>query len=259
MHKDFKFRIILICFFFYGISTIAWWKVVVDNYFVGRHAEALFGAIFAVVLHLIFVTILLHKYGREAWYGVLLAPFVSMIIVLEDLMVLKALSDRNVRQNTPSPATVILGYADWSCLEAWIKPNNAPADIKALIPLLKARGRDFSFYAHASKDDVFSLMGDKSVMEVYFVSHGHTSGFMLNNETMIDYEDFSDGKYRKEYAHQIHCGSGEGRSLIEIVVPEANRGECICFKSLTTSNAIVRELRKRTKQAVEKANQSMTP
>jgi hypothetical protein len=148
-------------------------------------------------------------------------------------------------QNTPSPAVVILGYADWSYLEAWIKPNSGTADIKALLQLLKARGRDYSFYTHATPATVLSLMGDASVREVYFVGHGHTGGFMLNNETMIEYEDFTDSRFKKDFAHQIHCGTGEGRSLIEIVVPEANRSECICFKGMTTSDTIVKELWRR--------------
>ena len=94
-------------------------------------------------------------------------------------------------------------------------------------------------------------MSDKSVREVYFVGHGSSHKFQLGTDDIVYYCDFIDAKYGKDYVHQVHCGTPDGKSLVDYVVPESNRSGCFFVRKLLTTGQIEKELKRRTKEADE--------
>lgn len=70
----------------------------------------------------------------------------------------------------------------------------------------------------------------------------------INTEDYLYYCDFNDPqKYGKEFIHQIHCGTPDGKSLIDYVVPKENQNKCFLFRKPINSFDIQKEFKKRTK------------
>lgn len=156
---------------------------------------------------------------------------------------------REFPQNVHAEVVVVLGHADWSKTMAWFKPNSGRGEVKALVKLLLIKRQNFSFYPNATQNDVEEIMSDKTVKEVYFVGHGSSHVFQLGTEDIVYYCDFHDAKYGKEYVHQIHCGTPDGKSLVDYVVPEGNRSGCFFVRKLLRTGQIEKELKRRTEEA----------
>ena len=65
--------------------------------------------------------------------------------------------------------------------------------------------------------------------------------------------DFNDPKYGKEFAHQVHCGTSYGKSLIDYVVPEENKAKCFMFRKTIDSGDIVKEFKRRIEEEKARA------
>jgi hypothetical protein len=47
-----------------------------------------------------------------------------------------------------------------------------------------------------------------------------------------------------KFLHQVHCGTPHGKSLIDYVVPEKNKGKCFLIRKPINFYEIKRELKK---------------
>lgn len=152
-------------------------------------------------------------------------------------------------QDIPKSAVVILAYYDIYHVKYGMKPNYDFKNIKAIIDYLKiSRGDDFSFYVKASRNDVNIIMADKNVKEVMFVGHGDSHTFVLNLEDEIYYCDFNSPIYFKDFVHQVHCGTKEGKSLVDYIVPEENKNKCFFFRKTVRSADMNKWFKNRTKE-----------
>ncbi len=199
-------------------------------------------------VHLFFVLIFsIFYFGRQfVWFFV--SPVVAIYLPFQNYFLKQYL--RKFKQNEPAEVVVVLGRYNWYMLEAWIKPNFFKKEIKTLVDLLYAKKRSFSFYSNASLTDVEIIMRDKNIKEVYFFGHGDSHTFQLNTDEILFYCEFNDPKYEKEFVHQVHCGTKEGKSLIDYVVPRENRSKCFMFRKSITGPDIVKEFKKRIKDSV---------
>jgi len=210
-----------------------------------------YGLLSVVYVHLFFVFIYGIWYFREEFLLFLLAPVTAILFPIQNYLLKKYL--RNFKQNVPAEAVVILGGFDWLELEAWIKHNFLKSEIVSLVQYLRAKGQDFSFYPKVSFEDVEKIMSNKSIKEVYFFGHGTSHVFQLNTADFLYYCDFNNPqKYGKEFIHQIHCGTPDGKSLIDYVVPKENRNKCFLFRKPINSFDIQKEFKKRTKNLIKK-------
>ncbi len=183
------------------------------------------------------------------WFIYFLAahpPFVLLIMIairLDGWYLKPWFWIKRFKQNIPSQAVVVLAGADWTKLLAWLKPNFVIDDVKAVVNFLQNSDKDFSIYLGPTFDQVEAIMRDKMVKEVYFVGHGGSHFFRLNTEEILCYSAFNDPvKYGKEFIHQVHCGTGYGKRLIDYVVPEGNRAKCFSFKTKINGYDIEPEL-----------------
>jgi hypothetical protein len=204
------------------------------------------GLLSVIFAHLFFVVIYGIIYFRQNFLLFSLSPITAVFSPIQNYLLEKYL--RNFKQNIPADTVVILGQSDWFKLEGWIKLNFLKSEIEELVKLLKAGGRDFSFYSNASFKDVEKIMSDKNIKEVYFLGHGDSHTFQLKTDEFLYYCDFNDPKkYGKEFVHQVHCGTPDGKSLIDYVVPKENRDKCFLFRRPINSLDIEKEFKKRTK------------
>ena len=204
-----------------------------------------------VIFHLFFVLFYGIFYFREDFLIFFLAPITAVLIPINNYLLKKYL--RNFKQNVPAEVAIILGQSDFFKLEAWIKPNFLKSEIGWLVRYLNAKKQDFSFYPKASLEDVEKIMGDKSVKEVYFFGHGDSHTFQLNTDETLYYCEFNNPeKYGKEFVHQVHCGTPDGKSLIDYVVPKENKSRCFLFRKYIRSLDIEKEFKRRTKDILKK-------
>lgn len=155
---------------------------------------------------------------------------------------------KKFNKNIPSETVIILGHPDRTKLEGWIKPDVIYDEIKDLLVYLKKKGSIFSFYTKATPEDVEKIMKDSSVKEVYFWGHGTSHMFQLTNGVCLYYCDFNDKQCSKEFIHQVHCGTKDGKSLIDYVVPKENQDKCFLMRKTINSNTISNEFKKKTKE-----------
>jgi hypothetical protein len=203
-----------------------------------------------VFVHLFFVLIYGIIYFRYEFVMFIVSPVTAIIVPIQNYLVKNYL--KNFKQNVPTKVVVVLGQSDWFQLEAWIKPNFFKGEIKSLVKYLKAKGQDFSFYTNASLNDVEKIMANKNIKEVYFFGHGTSHVFQLNTDDILYYCEFNNPeKYGKEFIHQVHCGTRDGKSLIDYVVPEKNRNKCFLFRKTINSYEIKKEFKKRTKEVAK--------
>jgi hypothetical protein len=72
----------------------------------------------------------------------------------------------------------------------------------------------------------------------------------LNTDEYLYYCDFNDSqKYGKSFVHQVHCGTPEGKSLVQFVVPKENHEACFFFSESINYYDIKREFEKRITEA----------
>lgn len=199
-----------------------------------------------MVLYVHLVAVFLYSiyhFGRDFLF-ICIAPLMALGLPILTYELHRYL--RQFKQNTPAEVAIILGYSDWFKLEAWIKPNAATSEVKWLVTYLKAKKQDFSFYIHATAADVERIMADKNIKEVYFMGHGSSHIFQLSTDNLLYYCDFNDARYGKEFVHQVHCGTPDGKSLIDYVVPEGNRNGCFLYRKSINAFDVEKDFKKRT-------------
>lgn len=205
------------------------------------------GLIISTHIGLVLGISLIH-FGQE-FLRILFLPVIALITRFEDWHVRRYL--KGFKLNEPSEVVIVLAYPNWKTLEGWIKPNFFLVEIVALVAYLKARGMDFSFYDRATLDDVKKVMRNPSVQEVGFFGHGDSHVFCLSNGTTVFYCDYNDDRCAKKYVHQLHCGTRQGKSLVDYVVPNTNKAACFFFRKTVTGPEIIKWLEKKTKEALE--------
>ena len=186
-----------------------------------------------------------------------LAPVFIVVLVILNVITKRRTEKylRDLKKNTPAETVIILGHSKWTRVKEWLRPNYSMKELKYLVACMRAEKRDFSFYPNASFKEVESLMAGKSVNEVFFYGHGDTHGFSLDTGCAVFYCDFNDPKYAKERVHQTHCGSEDGgKSLIDYVVSDANKGKCFIQKDNVYPGQIIKYLKKRIKEAEGNSN-----
>jgi len=206
-----------------------------------------YGWLSVIFVHLFFVLIYGVLYFRGDFLIFFLAPITVFMFPVQNYFLRKYL--KNFKQNVPAEAVVILGRYDYFKLEGWIKYNFIKSEIVALVKYLQAKKQDFSFYPDATLRDVNEIMSDKNIKEVYFFGHGTSHVFQLNTNDILYYCDFNDPKkFGKEFIHQVHCGTPDGKSLIDYVVPKENRPQCFFFRKPVNSFDIEKEFKRKTKE-----------
>ena len=159
---------------------------------------------------------------------------------------------KKVQLNKSCHTVVVLAHSNWRKLEAWIKPNFNVSEIKLLHKYLEKKSDDFSFYPNAKLEDINKIMADPNVKEVYFYGHGSSHVFQLGTREYLYYCEFSNGKYKKDFVHQMHCGTEDGKSLVDYVVPEKNKKQCFWVKKSITGLFIEKILKKKIRDLNKK-------
>lgn len=194
--------------------------------------------------HLLFTFIFGLFYIKEGFLKILLFPLLIIFILFEDWRIKRFLKKFN--KNEIKEVVVILARSDFYKFRAWTVPMYFIRELKIIVKYIKKKGQDFSFYINAKEKDIKRIMKNKKVKEVYLVGHGDSHTFELNTELLLYYCEFSDfDKYKKDYVHQIHCGTKHGKSLIDYVVPEKNKSDCFYFDRGINSKEIIWEFKKR--------------
>jgi len=154
---------------------------------------------------------------------------------------------KTVKQDGSARVAIILGYPNWFHFNGWYKINFTKYEIELLFKYLDKQGKTFRIYPRAGFEDVEKIMADANVREVFFCGHGDSHVFKLSTDKTLFYCDFKDPRYKKDFVHQVHCGTmdGKDRRLIDYVVPVENRGECFYFPKLITSRTIRKEFKRR--------------
>lgn len=208
------------------------------------------GWLSVVFMHLFFVVIYGIIYFREDFLLFFLSPITAILFPIQNYLLRKYL--KKFKQNIPAEAVIVLGRSDWFKLETWIKHNFLKSEFESLVKYLKAKGQDFSFYPDADFKDIEKIMSDKDVKEVYFFGHGTSHVFQLSTDNYLYYCDFNDQqKYGKEFVHQIHCGTPDGKSLVDYVVPKENQNGCFLFRKSINSFDIQKEFKRKTKNLIK--------
>lgn len=202
----------------------------------------------ALYVHIVAVFVFSIFYFGLQFLFISIAPLVAIYAPINEYEVRRYL--RSFKKNIPAEAVVILAHSNWFKLEAWIKPNYVVSEIKSIVGHLQKKQQDFSFYTKASLNDVERVMADPTIKEIYFVGHGNSHVFQLHTDDILYYCEFSGGKYQKEFVHQVHCGTQDGKSLADYVVPEENKKGCFLIRKSINSIQIEREFKRRTENIV---------
>lgn len=198
-----------------------------------------------LLVHIISVCLFsLFRFGLEFLY-ILILPVMAIFLLIQYWLIKRYL--KKFQQNIPQEAVIVLAHPDWLKLESWTRPDYIKADVKSIVRYLEAKKRTFSFYPHASIEDVEEVMKNKDIKEVYFVGHGSSHIFQLGPDDIIYYCEFNHKRYTKEFVHQVHCGTPDGKSLIDYIVPEENRAECFLIRKAINAFDVEREFKKMRK------------
>lgn len=200
----------------------------------------------SLYVHIIFVLIFSIFYFGIDFIYILLTPLTFIYGIINSFYVKYIL--RKLNKNTLKEVVIILGHPDRTKLEGWIKPDVTHEDFKSILKFLKKEGKEFSFYTNATLEDVNDIMSSNEVKEVYFYGHGTSHMFQLTNDLYIYYCDFFDEKYKKDFVHQVHCGTKDGKSLIDYVVPKENQGKCFLIRKPINGFTISKEFKKKIKE-----------
>lgn len=197
-------------------------------------------------VHLFFVLIVsLLSFGVQVIKNFFF-PFITIRMVIDNIRIRQYL--KKFSQNSPAHSVLVLGHANWLKFKAWIKPNFSFKEIKTIVEYLEEAGKDFSFYPNANLEDVKKIMEDKSIAEVYFWGHGDSHTFQLSTDEILYYCEFNINEHEKQFVHQVHCGTEDGKSLIDYVVPDKNKSKCFFVRKSITGPWIIKEFENRTKQ-----------
>ena len=199
-----------------------------------------------LAIHISFVFILSVIYFGRDFLVILISPLMPFFILWEQYRVKKYI--KPFKQNIPNDVVIVLASSNPTKLEAWIKPNWTLFEIKSLVKYLITKKQNFSFYTHASLEDVEAIMKNKNIKEVYFFGHGSSHTFQLNNDVILYYCEFNNPIYGKEFVHQVHCGTADGKSLVDYVVSEKNKSGCFFFRETITGGFIEKEFNNKTKK-----------
>jgi len=210
----------------------------------GFSTKAIVSVIF---VHLFFVIIYGLVYFGYDFIQFFFSPILVIIYPINNYLSTQYL--KKFKQNIPAHTVVILGQTDWFKLEGWLRTNFLKDELEALVRCIKSRKQDFSFYTNASFKDIEKIMADKSIKEVYFFGHGDSHRFQLKTDEILYYCEFNNSeKYGKEFVHQVHCGTPDGKSLIDYVVPAENKAKCFFFRKPINNSDIKKEFKRRTEK-----------
>jgi hypothetical protein len=236
-----KIQFKLIFFLVYAVSLVG---TFIHRLAIGHHPAT---ALVSVgIVHLLFILIVGLVYFLPELFMFFFSPVFLVMSPIQHFLARRYL--RRFEQNQPSEVVIILGHPDWYKLEGWLKPIFFKSEMEWLVKYLRTKKQDFSFYPNASFEDVEKIMSDKAVKEVYFYGHGTSHEFELATGEALYYCEFNDPKYRKTYAHQVHCGTRQGKSLIDYIVPPENRTQCFFFRKPINAPLIIREFKRRTSE-----------
>lgn len=201
------------------------------------------GWVHLAFFHLLFVFTYLAAESLQNFLLLLLSPLMALGIPVMDYFVKKYLE--NFKQNTPEEVAIILGHHNFLNFKGWTKPILRINDLKKIVEFLKKRNKSFSFYPKPTVNDIEKIMANKDVKEVFFVGHGTSHVFELQDGKILYYCDFKDSKkYKKDYIHQVHCGTPDGDSLVDYVVPEKNKDKCFFVRKEINSFGVEKEFNK---------------
>lgn len=195
--------------------------------------------------HVGFVIIFSIFYFGFQFLYILVAPLMPFFMLISQYGIKRYL--KNFKQNKPEEVVIIMGHSDWTKLEAWVKPNYFLSEIKILVKYLQTKKQDFSFYTHATINDVENIMKNKNIKEVYFLGHGSSHAFQLKTDSILYYCEFNNPIYGKDFVHQVHCGTSHGKSLADYVVPEENRKGCFLVRKSITGPFIEKQFKNKIK------------
>jgi len=202
---------------------------------------------FVFYSHLVFVFVFsIFYFGRQFLY-IFIAPLMAAAIPVMQFFINRYL--KQFKQNVPTEVAIILGHGDWTKLEAWVKPNASLGEIKLLVKYLQLKKQDFSFYPRASLEDVERIMADNTIREVYFFGHGSSHVFQLKTDDILYYCEFNNPRYGKDFVHQVHCGTPDGKSLVDYVVSDSNKSKCFLIRKPITGYRIEKEFKQKIKEA----------
>ena len=149
---------------------------------------------------------------------------------------------RKIKKNIPSKTVIVTGKSEYKSPSFWFSPNY-DLGLIFLIKYLKLKDEDFSIYMDVDLKTLDEIMSNNDINTVYLVGHGRRHGFGINSNTIVDYCRYNDARYKKHYVYQIHCNHQKGTSLVEYVVDEKNRKECLpphgYFSNLTINQMFI--------------------
>lgn len=213
-------------------------------YFVNSHWH--FSDLFKIFC-LYFVLLAISFLIFYTWLGMqwFLIPFIPIFIIVFYLFyfiqrkIRKCLLKNGVKQNVRLCTVVIVTNFNWYNIEYYINASPTYNDVKIIVEYLLKYRKDFSFYLKPSKEDIDKVMSDSKVREVYFLGHGNSDKFQINVNEVLEYKNFNDKKYYKDFVHQVHCGSKNGRPLRYYIVPKKNWRKCFFFRKGINEEFIV--------------------
>ncbi len=199
-----------------------------------------------------FISILILVMIKDNYISLIIPVIILFIIIL--FVIFDFIEDKKIRnflkkfkQNIPDEVVVILGRNNFFKLEGWLKASFPTNDqIILLIELLKKSKKGFSFYLDVSIEEAEKIMRNSDIKEIYLLGHGDSVTFELGTDITLHYHKFDDfEKYKKDLVHQLHCGNPDGKNLIDYVVPEENKKECIFFRKKIHSFDVGKELKRK--------------
>ncbi|NLI10912.1 MAG: hypothetical protein GX447_09200 [Elusimicrobia bacterium] len=190
----------------------------------------------AILFHLFVILLFFLVYNINELIYFIISPILFFYSPINEYLIRRYIRNKKFKINSISEVVIVLGGYDYTNVISWIKPNYLMSDIKIIVKFLTLSKKDFSFYFDAKIEDIIKIMSDKAAKEVFFVGHGDSHSFQLNNKEKIYYCDFNDKlKYGKEFIHQVHCGDKWGKSLIDYLVPDGNKKKCFFFRKFINS------------------------
>ena len=176
------------------------------------------------------------------WFVVPFIPLFPLVIWVSfstQKNIKNILKNNRVKQNIPTKTVVIVTNFNWYDIDFYINTSPTHNDVIWLVKYLLEFRKDFSFYLRPTKKDVETIMSNKKVREVYFLGHGSSSEFQISVTESINYKDFNNKKYFKDFVHQVHCGDKYGKPLRYYVVPKKNWKRCFFVRKKIAEKEIV--------------------
>ena len=232
-YKDLDWRLVV---FILALPVFAYFTYHMLRFFVfpSQHSRA-------VVITSAFIL------GALLLWAVVILFFISLQLLVEPLNSVRFNKYLSAfRRNIPSEVVIVLAYPNWRLFKGWYKVNFTSREMESIIRYVTARRQKFSVYAHASREDIEVIMRDPTIKEVYFCGHGDSHTFMLSTDKFLYYCEFNREEHGKEYIHQVHCGTPDGKRLIDYVVPPENRDKCFWYDRSITAWTIRRTFDKWT-------------